>query len=84
MEVTITFRTPSHEGLQRGPTIHERTLVSVPRLQAEQMAEDFVQYRNGTNEEKEGELYRYQKDGEEVLVALDFREVVALTATGDT
>jgi hypothetical protein len=44
------------------------------------MAQDFVEYRNSTNGAKESELYRYDRDGNEVLVALDFEEVVALMA----
>jgi hypothetical protein len=83
MDVKITFRTPSRRHEQGGASIHERTLEAVPRTEAEQMAEDFVQFRNATNGTKESELYRYDKDGQEVLVALNFKEVVALTASGD-
>lgn len=83
MEVTITFRTPAREHEPEDASIHERTLEAVPRAEAEQMAEDFVQFRNATNGTKESELYRYDRNGQEVLVALDFKEVVALTASGD-
>jgi hypothetical protein len=87
MEVKITFRTPAREGGHGGSTIHERILDAVPRAKAEQMAEDFVQYRSAANGRRNGagrsELYRYTKNGEEVIVALDFGEIVALTASGD-
>lgn len=80
MKIKITFRTPSCENAREGPTIHERTLEDVPHAEAEQMAQDFVEYRNSTNGAKASELYRYDKNGSEVLVALDFEEVVALMA----
>jgi hypothetical protein len=81
MEVTITFRTPSREKGQAGPTLHERTLSGVPPALAEQMADDFVRRRSRTDGVDRSTLYRYERDGEEVLVALDFREVIAITAT---
>jgi len=83
MDVKITFRTPPRNHEPDGASIHERTLEAVPRSEAEKMAEDFVQYRNATNGIKESELYRYHKNGQEILVALDFKEVIALTALGD-
>lgn len=83
MDVKITFRTPARQHEPAEAAIHERTLEAVPRVKAERMAEDFVQYRNASNGTKESELYRYDKNGEEVLVALDFKEVIALTASGN-
>lgn len=83
MDVKITFRTPPREHGRDGASIHERTIEAVPHAEAERMAEDFVKYRNATNGSKESALYRYHKNGEEVLIALDFKEVIALTASGD-
>ena len=82
MDVTITFCTPFRKNHQTGPTIHERMLVDVPAPLAEQMATDFVQHRGDPNSIKKSQLYRYKKDGEEVLVALDFSEIIAITADG--
>lgn len=47
------------------------------------MAEDFVQYRSGPDGTNRSKLYRYERNSEEVLVALDFDEVIALTASED-
>jgi len=80
MTVTITFRTPSREDPGIGTGLHERTLVTVPSALARQMADDFVQYRSQPDGTGRSKLYRYQRDGEEVLVALDFEEIIALTA----
>ena len=81
MEVTITFRTPSREHTHAGPSLHERTLSGVPRALAEEIADDFVQRRSSGDGTEQSKLYRYDKDGEEVLVALDFSEIIAITAT---
>ncbi len=45
------------------------------------MASDFVEYRKSSPEASRSKLYRYQTEGEEVLVALDFDEIIALTAS---
>jgi hypothetical protein len=82
MDVTITFRTPSRENMHAGPTLHERTLTGVPAELAEQMASDFVERRRGPDGVDRSKLYRYDQDGEDVLVALDFTEVIAITADG--
>ncbi len=81
MFITITFRSPGHENAARGPSLHERTIESVPRPEAKQMASDFVEYRKSSPEASRSKLYRYQTDGEEVLIALDFDEIIALTAS---
>lgn len=81
MTVTITFRTPYSEHREEGSTLHERQLEAVPRTTAEQMAEDFVQYRTTRAESHRSMLYRYEGEEEgDVLVALDFEEIVALNA----
>jgi len=70
MTVTITFRTPSSEQRENTSTIHERRLEAVPQATAEQMAEAH-----------RSTLYRYEKPEDDILVALDFQEIVALTAS---
>lgn len=82
MDVTITFRTPFRENRRTGPSVHERTLVAVPASLAEEMATDFVQYKGGPRGTETSKLYRYKKDGEDVLLALDFSEIIAITADG--
>ena len=81
MLITITFRSPTHDATARAPSLHERTIESVPPPKAEQMASDFVEYRKAPTEASRSKLYRYQANGEEILVALDFDEVIALTAS---
>jgi hypothetical protein len=78
MTVTITFRTPSSEYREEGATIHERQLEAVPRS----TDEDFVQYRTTRADSHRSILYRYEGAEDDVLVALDFEEIVALTASG--
>ncbi|MFP4227925.1 MAG: hypothetical protein ACLFTE_03760 [Salinivenus sp.] len=81
MRIEITFRSPPHDASSSGPTLHERTLEAVPRPQAKKIATDFVSYRKAPDETDRSKLYRYETGGDEVLVALDFSEVVALTAS---
>ena len=83
MEVTIAFRTPSRENMRAGPTLHERTLSGVPGDLAGRMAQDFVKRRSSTDGVDQSKLYRYERDGEDVLVALDFTEIIAITANGE-
>ena len=45
------------------------------------MASDVMEYRKAPAEASRGTLYRYQAIGEEVRVALDFGEGIALTAS---
>lgn len=81
MRIQITFRSPPREAAaSSGPTLHERTLEAVPRPKAQQIATDFVSYRQAPQETDRSKLYRYETNGDEVMVALDFKEVVALTA----
>lgn len=87
MTVSITFQSPYFETDESPPTVHERELTSVPRPKAEEMVEDFVRYqekkRTGAEKATQRQMYRYEKEGEELLVALDFDEVVALIASED-
>jgi hypothetical protein len=80
MLITITFRSPTHESAAAEPLLHERTIESVPSPKAQEMAADFVEYRKAPKDTSRSKLYRYQTNGDEVLVALDFEEVIALTA----
>jgi len=79
--VRIIFRTPHRENTSTGSARHERRLDSVPASVAERMVSDFERYRE--SREERSPLYRYERDGEEVLLALDLEEVVALTVLGD-
>lgn len=56
--------------------------MAVPPTLAEEMAEDFVQYQSHEDGAEQRKLYRYDREGDEVLVALDFSEIISLTATG--
>lgn len=84
MTVSITFQSPYFQGDKSPPAVHERHLDAVPRIEAEQMVEDFVRYqeKKGTSnvESAQRQMYRYDRDGEELLVALDFDEIIALVA----
>jgi hypothetical protein len=77
--VHITFETPERRNLSLPPARHERTLDAVPCAQAQQMADDYATYCGAEGETEQRKLYRYEQDGEEVLVALDFGEVQAIT-----
>jgi hypothetical protein len=80
VHLTITFRTPSRQGGPRAD-VHERALEAVPRAAAEQMADDFQTYQARGGAAEKNKLYRFERAGEEVLVPLDFGEVLSLTAT---
>lgn len=88
MTVSITFQSPYYESDESPPTVHERELYAVPKAKAEAMVDDFIQYQeqqeNGsTTSKRQRKMYRYTKDGEELLIALDFDEVIAMVATGE-
>lgn len=82
MTVSITFQSPQspYEGGQGESTLHERSLDDVPKSKAVRMAEDFTAYRSqeAVNRRK---LYRYGREEQERLVALDFEEIVAVVAS---
>ncbi len=79
--VTITFRTPARESDRAEASLHKRTVVGVPLDLAQQMAEDFVQYQSTPDEDGRSKLYRFEKEGNDVLVALNFDEIIAVTAS---
>lgn len=72
----ITFDPPSRDGQATETARHERRLDGVPVAVADQMVTDFRRYREGRIDRNP--LYRYEQDGEEVFLALDLGEVVAL------
>lgn len=74
--VRITFETPPGDPTVAEPSHHERRIDGIPPSVAEKMVTDFERYRSGR--EERSPLYRYEEDGEEVLLALDLDEVVAL------
>jgi hypothetical protein len=78
--ICITFQPPSrdHQAAEASP--HERRLDGVPVAVADRMVTDFRRYREDRRERSP--LYRYERDGEEVLLALDLEEVVALERRG--
>jgi hypothetical protein len=90
MVVRITFKSPSRMDPPGPPVTHRRSLECVPPATADEMAQDFRAYQNGdvsdpepTSGSNPWKLYRYVKEGEEekgeVVVPLDFREIVDLT-----
>ena len=80
MTVSITFQSPAHENGKGGWSLHERRLQAVPKANAQRMVEDFTTYQSEENGDRR-KLYRYENEGHERLVALDFEEVVALVAS---
>jgi pyruvate/2-oxoacid:ferredoxin oxidoreductase alpha subunit len=80
--IHITFQPPSRAHQTAEAARHERRLDDVPVAVADQMVADFRRYREERHERSP--LYRYEQDGEEVIVALDLEEVVALAPAGAT
>jgi len=74
--IHITFEPPSRNGPATEAARHERRLDGVPVAVADQMVADLRRYREGRIDQNP--LYRYEQDGEEVFLALDLGEVVAL------
>lgn len=74
--VHITFEPPTREDPAPEETRHERRLDGVPPSVAERMIRDFEEYCE--NRTGKTPLYRYEQNGEEVVLALDLDEVVAL------
>jgi len=71
--MTILFSTP------RGDTsgLHERTL-DVPKPTAVEMVTDFEEPGDPESRLSPYQLYRFEEEGEEQLVALDFGEVAGM------
>lgn len=74
--IHITFEPPSRDHPATEAAHHERRLEDVPEAVADQMVADFRRYREDRSERSP--LYRYEQNGDEVLLALDLEEVVAL------
>lgn len=82
--VNITFQSPARANLSRPPSRHHRDLEGVPESTAQQMVQDFAAYQHEPSAINEKKLYRYRRSEQgkvsedEVSVALDFGEIVAL------
>jgi len=72
--ISIIFRTPAGDTTP----LHERQLTGVPKSKAAKMAEDFAKHRESETEISPHQLYRYEDEQGERLVALDFTEVVGI------
>lgn len=83
MKVTIRFKPPTRENSKdglavHGSSIHERRLEAVPRRKARQMVDDFSRYQMGEAQSDRYKIYKYAQADEEVQVALDFGEIIAI------
>lgn len=76
VDLTITFSPPTRKN-GGGEEVHKRSLTAVPRSQFEQMKADFERYQS-SEQAQENKLYRFSQNGSEVLVALDFDEVMSI------
>lgn len=80
MDVKITFRSSAPEHLDSAAGLHEQIIPDVPVTEAERMVEDFTRYQTAAPEAIRRMRYQFARRGKDVLVALDFDHVVALTA----
>lgn len=78
VDLTITFSPPTRRN-GKSEVVHERSLKAVPRSQAEQMQADFERYQSEGGQAEKDKLYRFRQDGSEVLLPIDFEEVIAIT-----
>ena len=82
--VNITFQSPARAHHSRPSARHSRDLEGVPVSTARQMARDFTTYQHEPSAVNEKKLYEYRPRGKkgatdsEVVVALDFGEIVTL------
>lgn len=82
--VNITFQSPARAHQSRPSVRHSRDLEGVPASTARKMARDFTKYQTEPSAINEKKLYEYQPTGRsdnpdrEVVVALDFGEIVTL------
>lgn len=81
MDVMITFRTPSSRRARALTRLHELEVTGVPATEAERMVEDFTRYRTAVPEAVRRMRYHFARDGADVMLALDFEHVIAITAT---
>lgn len=70
--ISITFRTPDGD---HSP-FHERLLAGVPESKALKIAQDFAEHQDAESGASPYQLYRYEDEDGERLLALDFNEVV--------
>lgn len=82
--VQITYQAPPRAKRSRPSSRHERQLEDVPKPTAQQMIDDFAAYQASRSRVNQHEAYTYQRSepgetaGGEVMVALDFGEIVVL------
>lgn len=87
MTVLITFSAPPRQHTPDGPTaqqsnVHQRRLEGVPPHIARQMDADYLRHHSNGSHFSRYQLYRFNRAGEEVEVALDFGEITELTVSG--
>lgn len=58
--------------------VHERHLEGVPPQVAQEMDDDYVRYQSNRAGGSRYNIYRFESAGEQMEVALDFREITAL------
>ena len=84
--VRVVFHPPDQDHSSSRASTHERTLERVPHAVARQMMNDFRAYEARPSAEERYEMYAYSHQNgtdEQVLVPIDFGEVLALTAMSD-
>lgn len=72
--LTVLFQTPKGDD----SPCHERVFENIPNSVAEDMAEDFAAARDPGSEASPYQLYRYEEEGTEHLIALDYTEVLGV------
>ncbi|GEM_PF-2319417 len=87
--VNIVFKSPARANRSRTSIRHKRNLEGVPVSTAQQMVSDFTAYQHQPSTRDEKKLYEYQPrtgnaSEDEVFVALDFGEIVALEVDRET
>jgi hypothetical protein len=78
--LSILFETPEEDGHS---TMHEREVKCVPIPIIEQIEEDFVRLAGETNDNRY-QLYRIGEGDEERMIALDFGEIIEVSAAKQT
>lgn len=83
MTVLITFCAPPRQNSIDGlpvedSVVHQRRLEGVPSQIAGQMNDDYRRYKSNGTRVGRYKVYRFEQAGEEVKVALDFREITDL------
>ncbi len=83
MTVRITFCAPPRQNSPDGSpfqmsVVHERRLEGVPPQVAQEMDDDYIRYQSNRAGASRYNIYRFESAGEQMEVALDFREITAL------